>query len=438
MLVPASCGDNSGYVIMREINVMPTLNSNLNNVELDLWLDINSIGSGLSNSQNFMYSLSRYGCEEEVVDYGSFNNKTNGGKINLLSDKIYSQTTTDTYYLYIWLDKDETSQATMDQLFDLSLNGNCTAVPRGDPFYAVYSSDDTSFRFYKENEGVINEGSLYNNLIATKVYKMYENDGAFQYDVSEFAYVHPWEDIRDDVTKIIIEDEISPKSIAGWFENFINVSYIDVTKLNTSNVVDMRFVFYNTGSGDDISNFQIIGLNNWNTAKVKNMDYMFSFSGTNATMFDIGDLSNWDVLNVKNMNGMFSAAGTSATMFDIGDLSSWDVSNVISMLYMYSESGCNSTTWSIGDLSNWDVSNVRNMSGMFLGAGFYSTTFDIGDLDNWDVSNVVDMYSMFYQAGENASNWSLDLSGWDVSNVSSYSSFNFGVTDKVIPPVWVN
>ena len=58
---------------------------------MDLWLDINEIGSGLSNSQNFKYALttSDSSCTEGVKLSGSFNGATVGSKFNILNDVIY-------------------------------------------------------------------------------------------------------------------------------------------------------------------------------------------------------------------------------------------------------------------------------------------------------------------------------------------------------------
>ena len=211
-LVPCDCM-NSEYAIQRTIKVNPTLFSNNTNVSMDLWLNVNSIGTGLRNSENLMYSLTTdsTSCTNKLVAYGSFNGKTNGSKIELLNDKLYSATFTDTYYLYIWLDKKETSQSMMNQSFNFSLAGECTGASKGEPFYAVYSEDDTSLRFYKEDDGVIVEGEQYEGRTVTNVYKAYEGD-SYIYNSSTTNTTSPWNEVRDVTTKIVVEDEISPVS----------------------------------------------------------------------------------------------------------------------------------------------------------------------------------------------------------------------------------
>ena len=457
-LVPTDC-TNSDYAILRTIKVNPTLFSNNTNVSMDLWLNVNNIGTGLKNSENLMYSLttSSTSCTNGLVTYGSFNGKGNGSKIELLNNNLYSSTYSDTYYLYIWLDKKETSQSTMNQSFNFTLGGECTGTSKGEPFYAVYSVDDTSLRFYKEDEGVIVEGEQYEGRIATNVYKAYDGD-SYTFNSSTNSTTSPWDEVKDVTTKIVVEDEISPISTAKWFTLFTKTSSVDVTNLDMSNVVDANRMFDRIGYSNSVTNFLIMGLDDWDVSNVTNMRSMFQYTGYYATEWNIGDLSNWDVSNVSNMYGMFALTGYSATTFDIGNLDNWDVSNVSDISFMFRETGYKATTfdigdlsgwnvsnvvnimsmfdkagystgyWNIGDLSNWDVFNVRNMSWMFDRAGYNSTSWDIGDLSNWNVSNVVDMTAMFQKAGYSATTWNIgNLNNWDVSNVNNMYLMFFGV-----------
>ena len=119
---PTDC-TNSTYAIQRTITTSIT-NSGSNDVYLDMWLNINSIGSGLSNSNNFKYALttSSSSCTTGVVSQGNFNGKVANDKIQLLDDV----SSAGTYYLYVWLDAAETSPSTMNQSVSLSLGGECT------------------------------------------------------------------------------------------------------------------------------------------------------------------------------------------------------------------------------------------------------------------------------------------------------------------------
>ena len=124
-IAPTTC--TGSYALKRTIKAMPKL-SVASSIYMDLWLNINEIGTGLSNSNNFKYALttSSTSCETGLVTSGTFTGTKAGDKISLLSSQKYTQTMTDTYYLYIWLDSAETSTETMNQPFSLSLNGECT------------------------------------------------------------------------------------------------------------------------------------------------------------------------------------------------------------------------------------------------------------------------------------------------------------------------
>ena len=137
ILMPTVVNDSTtSYYIKRTITVNPTITDSLLPIYMDLWLDINSLGTGLSNSLNFKYALTTSSTSPTtgVVSSGNFNGKITGDKVNLLTSKEYTATATETYYLWIWLDAEETSSETMNQSFSLSLNGSCmNNVPASKP-----------------------------------------------------------------------------------------------------------------------------------------------------------------------------------------------------------------------------------------------------------------------------------------------------------------
>ena len=127
ILAPTTC-TNENYAFQRPIVVKPTINKNGKTIYMDLNLKVNSIGTYLSQSQYFKYALTTdsESCTNGVVASGSFQGSTTNTEIRLLHNKSYSSTTNDPYYLYIWLDKDETNNNTQNQPFDISLTGTCT------------------------------------------------------------------------------------------------------------------------------------------------------------------------------------------------------------------------------------------------------------------------------------------------------------------------
>ena len=154
-LMPTDCTKNSSHVIKREITVNTTITDINMPIYMDLWLDVNSMGTALSNSSNLKYSLttSSTNCATDVVKTGTFNGKTAGDKVYISNGKNYTSTTTETYYLYIWLDINETNADTASQSFNLSLGGSCsnkipitatTLVSKANPSALMYADATNS------------------------------------------------------------------------------------------------------------------------------------------------------------------------------------------------------------------------------------------------------------------------------------------------------
>ena len=129
-LAPTDCTTGE-HVIKRTITTSANITDNTLPVYMYLWLEVNSIDQSLSDSTNLMYSLttSSTNCKTDVVSIGSFNgkNNTDNNIVKILKGKEYTLTgnNTSTYYLYIWLDAEETNSNTMNQTFSLSLAGEC-------------------------------------------------------------------------------------------------------------------------------------------------------------------------------------------------------------------------------------------------------------------------------------------------------------------------
>ena len=127
-LIPTEVNNNTtGNYIKREVQVMPTITKDGKTIYMDLWLDIKKLDSGLSSSSNLMYVLNTSSTDKDtgVIISGNFGGLAKNNRVRLLTDKDYNSTTTETYYLWIWLDAEETSSDTMNQSFELSLNGSC-------------------------------------------------------------------------------------------------------------------------------------------------------------------------------------------------------------------------------------------------------------------------------------------------------------------------
>ena len=100
-----------------------------------------------------------------------------------------------------------------------------------------------------------------------------------------------------------------------------SVKTLDLSGWKTSNVKDMRNMFYGC------NNLKSLDLSGWDTSNVENMHWMF----WNCAALKSIDLSGWDVSNVRDMNNMFSYCETLKSL----DLSGWNTSNAEKMSYMF-------------------------------------------------------------------------------------------------------
>ncbi|WP_185324758.1 BspA family leucine-rich repeat surface protein [Listeria innocua] len=134
-------------------------------------------------------------------------------------------------------------------------------------------------------------------------------------------------------------------NIDGW-----NLTSLDLSNLDTSQVTDMSWMFYGARglTSLDVSGFD--------TSKVTNMTYMFAATDEGLTSLDV---SGFDTSKVTNMTYMFAATKGLTSL----DVSGFDTSQVTNMANMFRD------TWSLTslDLSNFDTSKVINMTYMFYG-----------------------------------------------------------------------
>ena len=131
-LVPTDCTkvENIGHVIKKEISTVSKNNSGTD-AYMNMWLNVDGLGSYLANSDNFKYALTTTdnNCATDVVSTGNFKDLAAGGRVNILESKKITSTENNKYYLWIWLDKAETIPPEVDETtrsFSLSLGGECT------------------------------------------------------------------------------------------------------------------------------------------------------------------------------------------------------------------------------------------------------------------------------------------------------------------------
>ncbi|MBQ9314743.1 MAG: BspA family leucine-rich repeat surface protein [Clostridia bacterium] len=211
----------------------------------------------------------------------------------------------------------------------------------------------------------------------------------------------PWYSKRESITKVTFADTISPIGTAYWFYGMINVTEMDLAKLDTGAVTSMYGMFYNCSS------LSSLNLSSFNTSKVTTMYQMFC----NCSSLTSLDLSQFNTSEVTTMYQMFYSCSSLTNL----DLSQFNTSQVTTMYMMFY--GCRSLTNL--NLSSFNTSAVTNMYGMF---GVCKSLSNI-DLSSFNTGSVTSMSSMFYQCN---SLTSLDLSNFNTSTVIGMQSMFSG------------
>ena len=158
-----------------------------------------------------------------------------------------------------------------------------------------------------------------------------------------------------------------------FFEGCRRMENIDVSKFDTSNVVNMSQMFSNCTCLTNLD------LSHFNTSKVTDMSAMFNSCEYLSEL----NISSFDTSNVKKMDNMFCHCHALKTL----DLSSFVPEKVENMKSMFF---CCATLESI-TFSNFNTINVKNMEQMF----YYCLSLTDLDLSSFNTSNVTTMTGMF-------------------------------------------
>lgn len=188
----------------------------------------------------------------------------------------------------------------------------------------------------------------------------------------------------------------APNDCSSLFDSLRSVTSIIFDNFSTSEVTNMKSMFYNC---DNLKNLNLSG---FDTTNVQDMSVMFNDCSGLASL----NVSNFDTTNVTYMGYMFAGCSRLTSL----DLSNFDTSKVTDMAYMFHT--CSSLT-SI-DVSNFDTSKVTYMSAMFA---FCSSLTSL-DLSKFNTTNVTSMYSMFRNCSRLTS---LVVSNFDTTNVTNMS-----------------
>ena len=182
-------------------------------------------------------------------------------------------------------------------------------------------------------------------------------------------------------------------TLCGIFARCVNLTYVNSSDWDISNVTDSSWAFNNCHS------LETLDVSGWCTTNIKNMEFMFR----NCYKLNTLDVSKWDMSNVTNIFEMF----VHCEKINGLDVSNWNTSNMIRMDGVFNN--CQSLT-SI-DVSNWDITNIKNLGGMFNNTALTSL-----DLSKWDTSNVEGIGWMFFSCDTLIK---LDISNWDLNKVTT-------------------
>lgn len=200
----------------------------------------------------------------------------------------------------------------------------------------------------------------------------------------------PW--FESGATKVIINNKIVPSTTSCWFYRLYNVASIEgIENLDTSLTTNMFSMF------GEASGLSKIDVSNFDTSNVVNMSYMFD-----ACRAEELDVKEFNTSNVVNMSNMFSRCNVRKL-----NLQGFDTSNVTDMSGMFRSMSFLQEL----NLSSFNTENVVNMKNMFSGSNLIAL-----DLTDFNTSNVTDMSYMFNYMG---SLQELNLSSFNTENCTN-------------------
>ena len=402
-----------GLIKEIEVNLHKTCNNDTAVMNLYLSLDLLPVAL---QENTFVYEL--YNGNNERISSGNFSDKKQGDTITLASNEIVTSNVS-IYTLYIYIDGNRDNPISMtNQNFRFNIYGEGTgAIYKENVIQNETTTPSSSTSTFLNTEVLRNQIESI-NIEKTNVVP---NDAKYSKDISskQDGSIMLWYTDKDNNSLYEISIGSENGSVeantngSGMFAYLDNVSTLDLSGLDTSNMTSMSKMFYNSKS---LTNIDTSG---FDTSKVVNMNGMF-WGCNNLKNIDV---SNFKTSKVTDMNNMFADCSSLTTL----DLSNFDTSNVLYMGNPYSFSyggmfrNCSSLT-SL-NISSFNTSKVKQMSNMFSGCSSLVTL----DLSNFDTSNVTAMASMFEKC---TSLKNLNLSSFNTSKVI-YMDFMFSNCNSI-------
>jgi len=186
----------------------------------------------------------------------------------------------------------------------------------------------------------------------------------------------------------------SPSSCGNMFNGIQEITSIDLSEFDTSNVSDMSFMF------SECINLEALDIRNLNLSSVTSFNSMFK----SCISLKAIDLSNLDASLATTISGMFSHC-SSLTYINLSNIK---LGSLKDMSYLFYQ--CESVTRI--DLVNLNTKTVETMSFMFSGCKSLKSL----NILNFDSSSVIYMEEMF---SNNFLLESLDLSSFNTHSLKS-------------------
>jgi len=425
-----------GLIKEIEVNLHKTCNNDT--AVMNLYLSLDLLPTALQEN-TFVYEL--YNGNNERISSGNFSDKREGDTITLAENEIVTSNVS-IYTLYIYIDGNRDNPITMtNQNFRFNIYGEGTGA-----IYKENVIQNETTTPSSSSSTFLNTEVLRNQIESINIEKtnVVPNDAKYSKDISskQDGSVMLWYTDKDNNSLYEISIGSENGSVeantngSGMFAYLDNVSTLDLSGLDTSNMTSMSEMFYNSKSltnidlsGFDTSkvvtmanmfegctNLKDLDVSNFKTSNVIYMAGMFE----NCSNIENLDLSNFDTSKVTEMGTKSSSSGGmfhGCTNLKSLNLSNFDTSNVVLMGNMFS--GCASLE-SL-NLSSFDTSNIEHMGYMFNACSSLKSL----DLSNFNTSRVVDMTRMFTRCYELSE---LNITSFDTSKVTSMDSMFLGCT----------
>ena len=384
-----------GLIKEIEVNLHKTCNNDTAVMNLYLSLDLLPVAL---QENTFVYEL--YNGNNERISSGNFSDKREGDTITLASNEIVTSNVS-IYTLYIYIDGNRDNPITMtNQNFRFNIYGEGTGA-----IYKENVMQNETTTPSSSTSTFLNTEVLRNQIESITIEKtnVVPNDAKYSKDISskQDGSVMLWYTDKDNNSLYEISIGSENGSVeantngSGMFAYLDNVSTLDLSGLDTSNMTSMSNMFLNSKS---LTNIDVSG---FDTSKVVNMAKMFE-GCTNLVNLN---LSNFNTTSVTNMNMMFRKCNNLRQL----EISGFDTSNVTNMSYMFQN--CISLTNL--DFPSFDTSNVINMPAMFQNCRSLISL----DLFNFNTSKVTLMNSIFFGCTNLKTIYVSDL--WNMSNVTN-------------------